>query len=449
MKKKAIIAMSGGVDSSVAAYLMQEAGYDVSGAIMKLFDTEPAGKESAGAESEAGAVADAKGKLRGTDNIEDARRVAERLGIELGVFDMRREFKDAVIERFVAAYESGQTPNPCVFCNKRLKFDELYDMAVKSIANNAVNANSCRSTERCAIDSDTDAENSVNDEVYGKRVSESESVEPVIATGHYAVIEYDEKDGRYKLRKSADPAKDQSYFLYTLSQEQLSRTAFPLGGLSKNEVREIAASQGFVTAKKKESQDICFIPGGDYAAFIKEYTGRDYPAGDFVDEDGNVMGEHKGIINYTIGQRKGLGLALKKPAYVLKLDTEANRVVLGDNEELFKRELTARDFNWLSMAPPSGPFRASARIRYRHREAPCEVIPLFETSSDAVKADAGSDNAICADNKKTACSDSDNKKDAECTGVRIIFDEPQRAITRGQSVVLYDGDYVLGGGIID
>ena len=356
MGKKAIVAMSGGVDSSVAAYLMQKAGYDVSGAIMKLFDTED--KAS-------------KGELRGTDNIEDAGKVAKNLGIELGVFDMRQEFKDTVIDRFVEEYESGRTPNPCVFCNKRLKFEELYNIA-------------------------------------------SGGEDAVIATGHYAVIEYDESDGRYKLRKAADSGKDQSYFLYTLSQEQLSRTKFPLGGMNKSEVREIAEEQGFVTAKKKESQDICFIPGGDYAEFIHGYTGKEYEAGDFVDEDGNVMGTHKGIINYTIGQRKGLGLALKKPAYVLELDTEGNKVILGDNEELFKRELTARDFNWLSVAPPSGPFRASARIRYRHREAPCEIIPLDERKR-----------------------------------VKIVFDEPQRAITRGQSVVLYDEDYVLGGGIIE
>jgi tRNA-specific 2-thiouridylase len=214
------------------------------------------------------------------------------------------------------------------------------------------------------------------------------------------------------LRKGIDPGKDQSYFLYDLTQEQLSRTLFPLGGLTKPEVREIAESQGLVTAKKRESQDICFVPDGDYASFICGYTGHDYPPGDFVSRDGTVMGTHKGIINYTIGQRKGLGLALKKPAYVLNIDTEQNRVILGDNEDLFTRELTAESFNWVSTEMPQSGMRASARIRYRHHEAPATIIPLSETSA------------------------------------KIIFDEPQRAITRGQSVVVYDGDYVLGGGII-
>ena len=214
------------------------------------------------------------------------------------------------------------------------------------------------------------------------------------------------------LRKGIDPGKDQSYFLYDLTQEQLSRTLFPLGGLTKPEVREIAESQGLVTAKKRESQDICFVPGGDYASFICGYTGHDYPPGDFVSRDGTVMGTHKGIINYTIGQRKGLGLALKKPAYVLNIDTEQNRVILGDNEDLFTRELTAVSFNWVSTAMPQSDIRASARIRYRHHEAPATIIPLSETS------------------------------------VKIIFDEPQRAITKGQSAVVYDGEYVLGGGII-
>ncbi|MBP3896154.1 MAG: tRNA 2-thiouridine(34) synthase MnmA [Mogibacterium sp.] len=385
MRKKAIVAMSGGVDSSVAAYLMQQAGYEVSGAIMKLFDTNSAQNE--------------KGKLRGTDNIEDARKVADRLGIELGVFDMRPEFRAEVIERFIAAYEGGQTPNPCVFCNKKLKFEDLYNKAA-SLPDE--------------INPGAD-----DDGLTGEESSEDKAV---IATGHYAVIEYDEKSGRYKLKKAADSAKDQSYFLYTLSQEQLSRTVFPLGALNKQEVRAIAEEQGFVTAKKKESQDICFIPDGDYAAFIEGYTGCDYPAGDFVDEEGNVMGSHKGIINYTVGQRKGLGLALKKPAYVLRLDAENNRVVLGDNETLFKRELTARDFNWLSTDAPDGPIRASARIRYRHREAPCEIIPLTEAEPDSGDF---------------------------IRRVRIVFDEPQRAITRGQSVVIYDGEYVLGGGIIE
>ena len=358
--KQALVGMSGGVDSSVAAYLVREAGYETTGATMRLFDNETIGLESKTCCS--------------LSSIEDACAVANRLGIGYIVYDMRTDFRQEVIDRFVRAYEQGSTPNPCVACNKYLKFDRLYELAARDLPDDGESA------------------------LY-------------IATGHYAVIEKS-AGGRYMLRKGHDTSKDQSYFLYDLTQDQLSRTLFPLGTLNKSEVREIALAQGLVTAKKRESQDICFVPGGDYASFICGYTGHEYPQGDFVSTDGTVMGTHKGIINYTIGQRKGLGLALKKPAYVLDIDAGRNRVILGDNEELFTRGLTAGDFNWVSIAPPQGSIRASARIRYRHREAPAEIIPL---SGDTV---------------------------------RIIFDEPQRAITSGQSVVLYDGDYVLGGGII-
>ena len=285
---------------------------------------------------------------------------------------MRDEFRKEVIDRFIDAYEHGETPNPCIACNRYLKFDALYRLGAKDL----------------------------------------EDDELKIATGHYAVIEKDPASGRYMLRKSSFADKDQSYVLYNMTQAQLARTLFPLGNMSKSEVREIAEAQGLVTAKKRESQDICFVPDGDYAGFIRRYAGREYPPGDFVDADGNVMGQHKGIIRYTIGQRKGLGLALKAPAYVQEIDVKGNRVILGDNASLFRTELTVRDFNWVSMAPPAGDFRASARIRYKHHEAPATVIPVSETE------------------------------------VKIIFDEPQRAITHGQSAVLYDGDYVLGGGII-
>ena len=351
--------MSGGVDSSVAAYLVREAGYETTGATMRLFDNDTIG------------ISDKT--CCSLSSIEDACAVANKLGINYVVYDMRPDFRSEVIDRFVRAYEQGSTPNPCVACNKHLKFDRLYELAARDLLEDA------------------------ESELY-------------IATGHYAVIE--KSGGRFMLRKGKDASKDQSYFLYDLTQEQLARTLFPLGGMSKPEVREIAEAQGLVTAKKRESQDICFVPGGDYASFIRGYTGRDYPQGDFVSTDGEVMGTHRGIINYTIGQRKGLGLALKKPAYVLGIDTAANRVILGDNEELFTRELTADQFNWVSTACPQGAIRATARIRYRHREAPATIVPLSEDS------------------------------------VRIIFDEPQRAITSGQSVVVYDGDYVLGGGII-
>ncbi len=375
MRKQALVGMSGGVDSSVAAYLVREAGYDVTGATMRLYDNETIG------------ITDKT--CCSLSSIEDACAVADKLGIAYVVYDMRQDFRCDVIDRFVAAYERGSTPNPCVACNKYLKFDKLYELGAKDLL------------------ADTDG-----DENSGEGTGATADGPPLsVATGHYAIIEKS-PSGRFMLRKGIDSGKDQSYFLYPLTQEQLSRTLMPLGALTKPEVREIAESQGLVTARKSESQDICFVPGGDYSAFIRGYTGRDYPPGDFVGTDGHVMGTHKGIINYTIGQRKGLGLALKKPAYVLDIDTAGNRVILGDNEELFTRELTAEDFNWVSVPVPSGSIRASARIRYRHREAPAEIVPL---SADTV---------------------------------RIIFDEPQRAITRGQSVVVYDGDYVLGGGII-
>lgn len=367
MHKQALVGMSGGVDSSVAAYLVREAGYDVTGATMRLFDNDTIG------------ITDKT--CCSLSSIEDACAVANRLGIGYVVYDMRPDFRREVIDRFVSSYEGGATPNPCVACNKYLKFDRLYELSARDLLED------------------------------GAECDDADFPPLSIATGHYAVIERS-PSGRYMLRKGADVSKDQSYFLYDLTQEQLSRTLFPLGGMTKPEVREIAESLGLVTAKKRESQDICFVPGGDYASFICNYTGHEYPPGDFVSTDGTVMGKHKGIINYTIGQRKGLGLALKKPAYVLGIDTGANRVILGDNEELFTRELTADQFNWVSAAPPQGDLRASARIRYRHHEAPAVISPLSEDS------------------------------------VRIIFDEPQRAITRGQSVVVYDGDYVIGGGII-
>lgn len=361
--KQALVGMSGGVDSSVAAYLVREAGYETTGATMRLFDNETIG------------ISDKT--CCSLSSIEDACAVANKLGINYVVYDMRPDFRREVIDRFVSAYEQGSTPNPCVACNKYLKFDRLYELAARDLLTDTA-----------------DGESGL-----------------FVATGHYAVIEKS-AGGRYMLRKGSDASKDQSYFLYDLTQEQLSRTLFPLGAMTKSEVRAIALEQGLVTAKKRESQDICFVPGGDYASFIRGYTGHEYPQGDFVGTDGKVMGTHKGIINYTIGQRKGLGLALKKPAYVLSIDTAGNRVILGDNEELFTRELTAGQFNWVSTAAPQDDIRALARIRYRHHEAPARIVPLSEDT------------------------------------VRIIFDEPQRAITSGQSVVVYDGDYVLGGGII-
>lgn len=338
MAKKVRIGMSGGVDSSVAAYILKEQGYDVTGVTMRLC---------------------------GNEAIDDAKSVADKLGIPFESKDCQKEFCAHVIEPFIDTYEQGMTPNPCIECNKHIKFDLLAE-------------GDC-----------------------------------LVATGHYANVEFE--NGRYCLKKSSVMDKDQSYFLYSLSQDMLARVIFPLENLSKDEVRQIAEAQGLVTARKKDSQDICFIPDGDYGRFIEEYKNKKHPEGDFVDTEGNVLGRHKGIINYTIGQRKGLGLSLKKPMYVVKLDMERNEVVLDDNEALFKRELTAGPFNWVSIENPGKPFRALGRIRYRHKESPCTVTPNADGT------------------------------------VSILFDEPQRAITSGQSLVLYDiktDTYVLGGGPI-
>lgn len=377
MSKKVLIGMSGGVDSSVAAYLLQQQGYDVIGVTMRLCE--------------------GFGGDLSHDSTMMARKIAKKLGIEFIALDYRDEFRDYVMNPFVGTYERGATPNPCIECNRCIKFDLLVD------------------------DSD---EGYYDDEP------------PKIATGHYAVVETPKHNGdRWKLRKSANTAKDQSYFLYTLTQDTLSRVIFPIGGMDKDEVRRIAESQGFINAGQKDSQDICFVPDGDYAGFIKRYSTKEYPEGDFVDKAGNVLGRHRGIINYTLGQRKGLGLALKEPMYVVKLDVGKNQVVLGNNEELFTRELTAGNFNWVSIAKPSNSsmnsnedrtysglmqiennsFRALGRIRYKHQEAPCTVYVNPDSS------------------------------------VSVVFDEPQRAITAGQSLVLYDiesDQYVLGGGII-
>ncbi len=356
MSKKAIIAMSGGVDSSVAAYLSKSQGFECMGATMKLFANEDIGISR-------------EKSCCSLDDVEDARSVAYRLGMPYNVFNFSDNFKENVIDRFIRAYETGFTPNPCIDCNRYLKFDKMY-----------------------------------------RRAKELEY--DYIVTGHYARIEKDEKRGRYLLKKAVDKNKDQSYVLYSLTQDQLAHTLFPLGELTKRQVREIAESQGFLNASKKESQDICFVPDGDYAGFIERTTGKTYPCGKFIDTKGNVLGEHKGIIRYTIGQRKGLGLALPAPMYVKEKDLVNNTVILSYEDEIFSSELTASDFNWIAFEKPDDPFRCTVKTRYRSKEAPAEVF--------------------CEDEK-----------------VKIVFDEPQRAITKGQAAVLYDGDTVIGGGTIE
>lgn len=356
MSKKAMIAMSGGVDSSVAAYLMKEKGYECIGTTMKLFHNEDVELSR-------------EHTCCSLDDVEDARSVAYSLGMPYYVFNFSERFKEDVLERFVRSYENGCTPNPCIDCNRYLKFTKLFSRAQELFCD-------------------------------------------YVVTGHYARIEYDEKSGRYLLKKAVDETKDQSYVLYSLTQEQLAHVQFPLGGMRKTQVREIAEKQSFINARKHDSQDICFVVNGKYSDFIENYTGKTYPPGNFVDKNGNVLGTHKGIIRYTVGQRKGLGLALKEPMYVMEVNPAENTVVLGSNEDLFTTTLIAKDINLISVSRIEEPMHLKAKVRYRHQEQWATVEQL----------------------------DNDT--------VRVVFDEPQRAITAGQAVVLYDGDIVVGGGTI-
>ena len=346
-----LVAMSGGVDSSVAALILKESGEDCHGATMKL--------HSAGI---------SEGSCLTSKDIEDARSVCKMLDIPYDVVDFSEDFNEYVIKNFIEAYENGATPNPCVECNYHLKFDKLFE--------------------------------------YGKSLGYDK-----IATGHYARIEFDEKYGRRVLKKALDESKDQSYVLFRLTKEQIAATILPLGSYSKDEIREMAKNAGLCVDNKKDSQDICFIPDGDYVRFIKEYTKKDYPCGNFVTKDGKILGKHKGIIGYTIGQRKGLGLALPHSMYVCEKRLDTNEVVIGDHIDLFSSELYADNVNLSAIDKIDFPLRVKARVRYNQKEQ---------------SATATMENGI----------------------LHIVFDEPQRAICKGQSVVLYDGDIVLGGGRI-
>ena len=349
MNQKVMIGMSGGVDSAVAALLLKEWGYDVFGVTLRLY----VGERACGS----------------ADDAEDARRVAEALGMPHEVVTLTDSFRREVMDRFAECYKKGATPNPCIDCNRYIKFGEMLDRAETLDMGH-------------------------------------------IATGHYARIERD-GSGRYLLKKAADAHKDQTYVLYTLTQHQLAHTLLPLGGYRKSEIREIAEAHGFVNAHKRESQDICFVPDGDYASFIERHTGETFPEGDFVDRNGNRLGTHLGIIRYTVGQRKGLGIALGKPAFVCGKNVETNTVTLGDNDDLFSTTLTAHDVNLIACESLDAPVRVTAKVRYGQAEQ----------SATARMTEEGR--------------------------LRVEFDTPQRAIASGQSVVLYDGDTVVGGGIID
>lgn len=350
MSKKVMVAMSGGVDSSVAAALLKDQGYEVVGATMKLYHGE----------SEAGGCCS-------LDDVRDAKRVADILGIPHYTLNLTEKFKKDVIDYFVGEYEKGRTPNPCIACNRYMKFEELL-----------------RRTLSLGFD--------------------------YIATGHYARIKKNLASGRYELYK-VPSSKDQSYVLYSLTQKQLAHTLFPLADYSKQQIRAFAKQFNLPVAQKSESQEICFVQSNNYAAFIEEYTGRAAPRGNFVDINGKVLGVHKGITHYTIGQRKGLGLSLGKPVFVVAINKDKNEVVLGEDSDNYKDELVAGDVNFIPFDWPKEPIRAEAKIRYQAKAAPALIIPEGEK-------------------------------------VRVKFDCPQRAVTPGQAVVFYDGDLVLGGGTI-
>lgn len=354
--KKAVVAMSGGVDSSVAAFLLKEEGYEVIGVTMRLWPSSLCG-------------AHGEKSCCSIEAIEDARSVAAQIGTPHYVMNMEDDFKRDVIDYFCAEYSKGRTPNPCIICNQKIKFGRLLDKA------KSLNAG-------------------------------------YIATGHYAMAGKDSASGRYFISESKDKSKDQSYVLFNLTQEQLKAVLFPLGGLTKKEVRQIAESSRLRVYDKPGSQDICFILKGDYRDFIRDKISGIKP-GKIVDIEGKILGEHKGIAFYTVGQREGLGIAAAKPLYIVKIDTEKNQIILGDSEAVKGKELIASDISWMAIAGLRENIRAKAKIRYNHSKADCEVFPF-----------------------------SDSK-------IKVLFDEPQHAITPGQAVVLYEGEKVLGGGWID
>ena len=354
-KRKVLVAMSGGVDSSVSVKLLLDQGYDVSGATMHLYANENIG------------VMTSK-TCCSLNDVDDARYVALKLGIDFHVFNFDAEFQKYVIDNFVNTYLNGGTPNPCIECNKHLKFDKFLQRARMLGFND-------------------------------------------IATGHYVTREYNEQSGRWLLKRSPDRAKDQSYVLYSMTQDQLSHTHFPVGELNKDRIRSIAAENDLINAAKPDSQDICFIPDGDYAGFIINNS-FEPEHGDIILTDGTKLGEHNGLIHYTVGQRKGIGVSYFEPLYVVEKDTAQNRLILGTKDEIFRTELTADDVNFIPFDKLTEPLTCTAQTRYHQKDDECTLTPLPDRK------------------------------------IHVEFKEPHKAISKGQAVVFYDGEYVIGGGTI-
>ena len=354
--KKVLVAMSGGVDSSAAVKLLQSKGYECAGATMRLYSNEDIGL-------------DKTKSCCSLDDTTDAKLAALKLGVEHYVFNFSDEFKEFVIDHFISSYLDGKTPNPCIECNKHLKFGKFLQRA---------------------------------------RLLGFE----YIATGHYVIREYDEVRGRWLLKRSPDAKKDQSYVLYNMTQDELAHTLFPCGELTKDRIREIALQNGLVNANKPDSQDICFIPDGDYAGFIEDNAGAQ-PKGDTILTDGTKLGEHSGLIRYTVGQRRGVGVSYSEPLFVISKDVQKNTLILGTKDKLYSSSLTAKNCNFIMLDELKEPYRCKAQTRYHQTAADCTISPL-------------SDGRVLCE-----------------------FDVPHRAVSRGQAVVFYDGDYVVGGGEIE